>query len=81
MTWTYRVVKHTLGDDRFVYFDIREVYRNGNALSWTKESKPPVGDSPEELKADLNMMLQALRRPVLEEREETLVGVAKGVSK
>lgn len=77
--WGYRVVKHTdsvfsVFDEPYVYFDIREVYRNGDkGLSWTKESKPPIGDTPDELKADLEMMLRACDLPVLVERGNKLV--------
>lgn len=73
-TWQYRVVEHT-GEDGFVHHDIREVYRKGGKLSWTTDSKPPVGDTLKELKADLNMMLKACDLPVLEERGDTLVEV------
>lgn len=87
MSWNYRVVKHTCPVDGFVYFDIREVYygknrlvlsslgNRGKGLSWTVDSKPPVGDTPDDLKADLNMMLRAFDLPVLEEKDGTLVEV------
>lgn len=83
--WQYRVVKHTCPVDRFVYFDIREVYygksrlvlsslgNRGKGLSWTKDSKPPVGDTLDELKADLKLMLKAFDLPVLEEKQGKLI--------
>ncbi len=86
-TWRYRVVKHTDEENGFVWFDIREVYSGENELmlsapgnrgvgvSWSADSKPPVGDTLEDLKADLQMMLKACDLPVLEERDGTLVEV------
>ena len=77
MTWNYRVVKHTCEDDHFVYFDIREVLSSNGSHRYygATGSKPAVGDSPDELKADLNMMVEAFDRPVLEEEGHTLVEV------
>lgn len=86
MTWEYRVVKHTCEADGFTWFDIREVYHSGGVniignhsdsdLSWTAGSKCPIGDSPGELRADLEMMLKALELPVLEEKGDTLIEVS-----
>lgn len=81
-TWGYRVVKHTpkvLPKESHVWFDICEVYcdRHGK-LSWTVEGKAPIGDSPDELKDDLNMMLNACDLPVLEEKDGTLLEVNNG---
>lgn len=76
MTWEYRVVKHICEEDSFVWFAIYEVYHNGeNELSWTVDNKAPCGDSLDELKTDLKMMLQALDKPVLEKKGDTLVEV------
>jgi hypothetical protein len=73
LDWAYRVVKHTreiVDDKSYSYFDICEVYRDDDGkLSWTVKSKPPVGGTPDELKADLEMMLKALDRSVLEEKQ------------
>ncbi len=76
-TWQYRVEKHTLGDNGHVHFAISEVFSNGDKLSWTIEHKPAVGDTPDELKADLQMMLNACDLPVLERKGDTLVEVEK----
>ena len=76
MSWMYRVVKHTLGDDELVCFDIREVLSNGSHKYFgAMGSKPPIGDTPDELRADLEMMLRAFDLPILEEKGNTLVEV------
>lgn len=79
MTWEYRVVKHICGDwESLPWFTIYEVYHNGNdELSWTVKSKAPIGDSPDELRVDLKMMLRAFDLPILEEKDGTLVEVDK----
>lgn len=76
-TWEYRVVKHTCEDDGYTHFAIYEVYSNGGKLSWTVDRKTPCGDSLDELKADLKMMLKACDRPVLELQGDKLVEVEK----
>lgn len=79
MTWNYRVVKHICEDDGFISFAIYEVYHNSeNELSWTVDHKAPIGDSLDELRSDLNMMLKALDLPVLERNGGTLVEVSDG---
>lgn len=76
-TWEYRVVRHTCKEDRFLWFAVYEVYSNGGKLSWTVDHKAPIGDSVDELRADLKMMLKACDRPVLEEKNGTLVEVER----
>ena len=67
MTWEYRVVKHTCGADDFVWFVIYEVHCDGDdKLSWTVVNKAPNGDTPDDLRNDLKMMLGAFNLPVLE---------------
>jgi len=75
MTWTYRVVKQTCEDDGHVQFAIWEVYSYGGKLSSTVDHKAPIGTSLEELRADLEKMLQALDRPVLEKKGDIMVEV------
>lgn len=75
MTWEYRVVRHICEEDRFLWFAVYEVYSDGGKLSWTVDHKAPAGDSVDELRADLNMMLKALDLPVLEVKGDKLVEV------
>ena len=72
----YRVVKRTCGPDNFVWFVIYEVCCNDDdKLSWTVVNKAPTGNTLEELRADLEMMLKATNRPILERIEGKLVEV------
>lgn len=67
MTWNYRIVQHE-PVNKFVgiYFDIAEVYYDdaGNIKNYAK-GVSPQGDTPEELKSDLQMMLEAFDHPIL----------------
>lgn len=76
MSWNYRVVKHVVPQSGWThaepqkdtYFRIHEAYDEDGSdkpHSITKEDVSPHGDTPEELKADLQMMLEACQKPVL----------------
>lgn len=78
MTWEYRVVRHTCEDDNYTWFAIYEVYHNGSKLSWTVVNKAPNGDTPDDLRSDLERMLKALDRPILERKGDTLIEVGNG---
>lgn len=62
MTWNYRVVKETDGTYR-----IREVYYDddGSIKAWTAEDASPLGETEDEIRADVERISQALSRPVL----------------
>ena len=78
MSWNYRVIREQ-GADRtgvvwpksspraWTTFTIREVYYDdsGKPDSFTDDACFPVGETPEELESDLQMMLLALTKPVL----------------
>lgn len=63
--WNHRVTrqKTRFGD----WYAIREVYYDdqGNVTAWTEGEMAPVGETVEELRADLERMLAALDEPVL----------------
>lgn len=63
--WNYRVVKRTVKDG--VIFAIHECYYNdrGRPDGITTDSVEPRGETLAELKKDIKMYLQALKRPVL----------------
>ena len=68
--WNYRVVAKYRSEHPF--YTIRECYYNDKddkiPHSWTGErSSAPFGDSVDELREDINMMLQAFNKPVLVE--------------
>lgn len=75
--WEYRVVKHTDKNEGFVHHDICEVYRNGDTFICTVVHKAPIGNTVDELRNDLKMMLEAFGLPVLEAKGDTLVEVEK----
>lgn len=66
MSWNYRILKNKLAGRDIC--EIHEVYYNsdGSVKGWTQNSIIPTGETPEELKQDLTMMLQAFESPVLD---------------
>ena len=66
MAWDYRVIKHI--DEGVVSYQIHEVYYDEDQLikSWTENSIKPYGETPDELKEDILMQLQAFQKPILE---------------
>lgn len=71
MWWNYRIMKRWHGTE--VYYGLVEVYyersqgEDDPSLSWT-ENDIVVGDTPDEIKATLVMMLEDANRPVLDEK-------------
>ncbi len=65
MTWNHRVVRHE-GDDG-PYFQIHGVYydKDGEPNSITANAVAPFGESPEELKREIQLMLAACGKPVI----------------
>ena len=67
MTWNYRVVRRVYpGADEEFY--VHEVYYTASRVAHARSELPsaPCGDTPEELRADLERMLKAFEKPVLE---------------
>ena len=63
--WNYRVVRRVRAGE--IELTLREVYYEGEEISgWTAEDAEPFGTTVEELRADLQLMLGALDRPVLD---------------
>lgn len=61
MSWNYRVCRdqgQRQGD--YVSYSIREVYYDddGKVLGWTATPATLLGDTPEEIKADLELILK-----------------------
>lgn len=69
-TWNYRVLKHT-PEKGHTYYAIHEVYYadDGATNGHTENAVWPVGETIEELRADINRMLLALDRPVIKATE------------
>ena len=76
MSWNHRVVK-----DRHGVHTIRETFydSNGGIYGWLGEPSYPLGETLEELTADLAGFSRALSLPVLDE-EELLKAVAGDAS-
>ena len=66
MGWNYRVIKRLC--DRKYYFGIHEVYYNsdGDICIIAEEAIGPMGESFEKLRSEMNHMLSALGKPVLD---------------
>lgn len=67
--WNYRVIASYQYDIPF--YSIRECYYNNEKDSiprnWTATMSHPIGGTADELKKDIEMMLQAFNKPVLVE--------------
>ena len=71
MGWNYRLVRHTAEQGQ-VWFEIHECYYNkdGTISAWTEDPCHPSGETVEELRSDLERMMQALDYPVIEVKHE-----------
>lgn len=71
MSWNYRVMTQDGG----ATYGIHEVYYNskGEHHSWSSEPITPQGDDQTDLKSDLEHMLLAYEKPILEEIDGKLV--------
>lgn len=72
MTWNHRVFRQTTRFDGD-WFTIREAFYDKDKEtphSWTTDAIAPGGSSVEELRENLERMLRALDKPVLDEEEE-----------
>mgnify|MGYP003432318788 FL=1 len=65
MTWNYRVIQNTKDDEDFYY--IKEVYydQDGNIKLYSEDSIAPHGLTYDELREDLEMMLNAFNYPII----------------
>lgn len=76
-TWEYRVVEKVAGRshmDDAIWYEIMEVYYDDDGnLDATSDKICPAGDSVEDLREDLELMLLAINKPVIsyEEFNET----------
>ncbi|MBE3040288.1 MAG: hypothetical protein IMZ62_15940 [Chloroflexi bacterium] len=69
MSWQYRVMRRKVGKE-YVY-GIYEVYSGPKA--WTEESMVPESDSLPELRADMKMMGEAFKLPVMDNKTGKVV--------
>ena len=66
--WNYRVIRHSSPTE--TWLGIHEVHMNGDEITgWTEEPASVTDDTAESLRWQLNKMLEALNKPILEENE------------
>lgn len=76
MSWNYRVVEYysnenpgnfDIPEEEKYFYHIHEVYydEEGNIQAWSENPDHPFGLTDNELKEDLNKMLEAFNKPVL----------------
>lgn len=72
MYWNHRVMIRHNEEYDFTSYGIREVHYedDGTISAWTVDDMSPYGETPEELRQDLERMLACCDKPVLDEREE-----------
>ena len=65
-TWDYRVMRRVVGKGatKWYSYGIYELYNS--PAGWTKEPVDQMGQNVEELRKDLEWMLEALDKPVLD---------------
>ena len=70
MTWNYRVMRFTYSNGTS-YFAVHEVYydKDGAPNAYSAGACEPYGESLEELKSDMSMMLKAFHLPILTESD------------
>lgn len=68
MTWNHRVMKHDKADGDDDWYQIHEVFYNseGERESWTVGGIAPGGNTLEDLRDELHMMLEATEKEILD---------------
>ncbi|RJP76671.1 MAG: hypothetical protein C4522_17600 [Desulfobacteraceae bacterium] len=68
--WNHRVIKRHDKKVHITTFQIHEVYYDDDNKieSWTASPVEPMGESMAELRKDLQYFVEALEKPVLEEK-------------
>jgi len=75
MNWEYRIMNRKSKDasgEAFEWLEIHEIYYDskGNIEGHTENGVAVGGSNLEELEIDLNHMLEALKKPILDLEEE-----------
>lgn len=67
MSWNYRVFRQERPGEELVY-DIREAYYDSkdNVTAWTGDAVGVSGETTEELREALKLMLESLDKPVVD---------------
>ena len=72
MSWNHRVMRHaTTSHDgsKGEFYQIHEVYYEGEKVGYTTDSVAPFGETLEELKQDFERQQKAFDKPVLDYEE------------
>jgi hypothetical protein len=74
-SWEYRICKRNDEDEEWfeiaeVYYLSEDDYKNDKPSTWTTNGARPGGNSLEEIKRDLEMMMEACNRPIFDEEEK-----------
>ena len=69
--WNHRVMKHEKADGDDDWYQIHEVYYDSKREpnSWTLEGIKPGGNTLEDLRDELIMMLEATEKEILDYKE------------
>ena len=65
-TWSYRIMRHAEpnGD---VWYGMHEVYDMGDGEQlWTDDPVRPFGETVDELREDMELMLRDMKRPIMD---------------
>ena len=79
--WNHRIIKRHDKKANITTFQIHEIYYNDNneIEGWTESPVAPMGESMAELREDLQHFVEALEKPVFEEKiqnaQEVLVEI------
>jgi hypothetical protein len=77
MSWNYRLVKYTNGDESWL--KIHEVHYNPDGSIWGMDNKEDAifaGADLDEAKAELALLLKATEKPILNDGEIVFVDMA-----
>ena len=68
--WNYRIVRSYPANKEEAWYSIREVYydNNGKVNGWTEDAIAPESNTIEGLLEILQLMLNCLDKPILEEQ-------------
>ena len=71
MSWNHRVMKHEKADGDDDWYQIHEVFYNSKREpdSWTVDGIKPGGNTLENLRDELIMMLEATEKEILDYKE------------
>lgn len=72
MFWNHRVIYKKDLKTGFESFEIHEVYysKKGKIKLWTEEAVSPFGESKKQLKRELKLFKDALKKPILQEKKK-----------